>query len=121
MSTRNSEIVRSVIAATKGRIFTAKFIKRGDNEVRIMQARIGVKKYLKTPNGTGRAWKDKDHNLTTVFDMQKKGYRCIPHEGVYEIKCGRMTIHLTGEDMARKQLKAMASVLRKHMVAAKTS
>lgn len=114
---KNSDIVRSVIAATNGRIFTAKFIKRGDGGVRVMQARIGVKKF-KTPNGNGRPWKDKDYNLTTVYDMKELDYRSIPHEGVYEIKCGKMVVHLTGDDMARKQLRAMANILKKHMVAA---
>lgn len=111
---KNSELVKAVIAATKGKIFTAKFLCRHSNKVRVMQARTGVKKFV---NGNGRPWSDKDHNLTTVFEMGKKSkdgkplYRSIPHEGVYELKCGSVTIHLHSKKLVQRQLDAAHKVI----------
>ena len=65
-----------------GKIFAVKFIKRTNGEIRIMVARTGVTSFL---SGRGRKFKDSDHNLLTVFDMQKQGYRCIPLESILEL------------------------------------
>jgi len=66
-----------------GKIFSVQFVKRTNGETRNMLARTGVTSHL---NGVGRNWKDSDHNLLTVFDMQKVAYRCIPLDAIIKIK-----------------------------------
>ena len=61
-----------VIDETRGRIFSATFIKK-DGSTRRMVARIGVSKHLK--GGTNGA--SAKNNLVTVYDMAKGGYRMI--------------------------------------------
>ena len=63
-------------------VFTVVFIKRTDGTKRVMNCRYGVEKYLK---GGKKAFKDKDHDLKTVFDMQKMAYRSISLEGLLEL------------------------------------
>ena len=55
------------------KIFTAWFIKK-NGDVRKINCRLGVKKHLK---GGTKPYKDSDHDLLTVFDMQKGAYRSI--------------------------------------------
>ncbi|MDR2187095.1 MAG: SH3 beta-barrel fold-containing protein [Azonexus sp.] len=68
-----------------GQIFSVEFIKRTDGTLRRMVCRLGVKKHL---TGGGAAYDSKAHNLLTVFDMEKGGYRSIPVESVQ-----RLTVH----------------------------
>ena len=51
-----------------GQLFTVDFVKRGDGSIRTMNCRRGVSKGVK---GVGQAYKPSDHNLLTVYDMQK--------------------------------------------------
>jgi hypothetical protein len=62
-----------------GKIFTVTFIKRTTGEARTMNCRMGVTKHLK---GGSKPYNDKDHGLITVWDLQAKGYRCIPLESI---------------------------------------
>ena len=57
---------------TRGRIFSAVFIKK-DGSIRKMVARTGVTKYIKGGEHTVKA----KNNLLTVYDMAKGGYRTI--------------------------------------------
>ena len=65
-----------------GSIFSVEFIKRSTGELRRMTCRTGVKKHLK---GGTKGYSAKAHNLLTVFDMEKKGYRSIPVDAVREL------------------------------------
>ena len=57
-----------------GRFFTVTFVKRTNNEVRVMNCRKGVKKHLK---GGVKKYDPAKHNLVCVYDIQSKGYRSI--------------------------------------------
>jgi hypothetical protein len=76
-----------------GQIITVVFIKRTTGDCRILNGRLGVKKYT---NGVGMAYDPAAKNLITIYDMQEaqklpedkrsKAYRCIPLDGVLEIR-----------------------------------
>jgi hypothetical protein len=63
-------------------IFTVVFIKRSTGELRKMNCRKGVTKYL---TGGEIKYNPKDKNLIVVFDMQKKAYRMIALENIRTI------------------------------------
>lgn len=65
-----------------GSIFNVKFIKRTTGELRSMTCRMGVQKHLK---GGKKGFSDKQKHLLTVFDMQAKGYRSIPVDGIQHL------------------------------------
>lgn len=67
------------IKKTNGKIFNVAFIKRTDNSFRRMNARLGVKSYLK---GGQMPYNPIDKQLIPVFDMNKKGYRSISTENI---------------------------------------
>jgi len=71
--------------AADGKIFQVEFIKRTTGELRKMKCRLGVKKYLR---GGKKTFSPKDKQLLTVFDMEAKGYRSIPVEGIRLLKIG---------------------------------
>lgn len=68
-----------------GTIFSVDFIKRSNGERRTMVCRLGVKRHLK---GGDSAYDPKKHNLLTVYDMDRAGYRSIPVEAIQ-----RLSIH----------------------------
>lgn len=68
-----------LIRGSNGSILTVTFMKRGDNEPRVMNCRLKVKKHLK---GGEKKFDDKEKNVVTVYDMQKGAYRCISIEGI---------------------------------------
>lgn len=80
MQLKVSEI-KDLILSTKGKFFTAKFVK-ATGEKRTMNCRTGVTKFLKGKSST-TAHKT---NLMTVFDMKSAGYRCINMETLYYLK-----------------------------------
>lgn len=65
-----------------GKIATVRFTKRSNGELRTMRCRVGVKKHLK---GGAKSYSAKAHNLLTVFDMDARGYRTIPVDGVVSV------------------------------------
>jgi hypothetical protein len=71
--------IKNKILSTNGRFFSVKFIK-ADGSTRKMVARIGVKKHLRGGESTVS---HKDY-LLTVFDVQKKAYRNINLDKVFE-------------------------------------
>jgi hypothetical protein len=75
-----------------GQIFSVEFIKRTTGELRRMVCRLGVKKHLK---GGTAAYDAKEHNLLTVFDMEKNGYRSIPVEAVLSLTVHGQTFRFT--------------------------
>lgn len=69
-----------------GTVFTVTFIKRGNGERRVMNARFGVHKYVK---GVGLAYDPTAHRLIGCYDMQQEageGYRMIATESITELK-----------------------------------
>jgi hypothetical protein len=79
------EEARELIRATKGKIFTVTFRKRSDGATRLMNCRLGVKKYLH--GGELPYWPD-DHNLVPVFDLKKNDYRMISANTLVNLKIG---------------------------------
>lgn len=75
-------------ACEGGRFATVRFIKRTTGEVRTMNFRLGVAKYIK---GVGLAYEPDQKGLMVVFDMHRhsptdSGYRMIALEGVLEVR-----------------------------------
>jgi len=68
------------ILASNGKIFTVTFLKK-DGTIRVLNGRLGVKKYLKG----GESTLDKDQFIT-VYDMQSKGYRAINKSTIIDVK-----------------------------------
>ena len=73
---------------SNGAIFSVEFIKRSNGELRKMVCRLGVKKHLK---GGTKAYDAKEHNLLTVFDMEKEGYRSIPVDSIQRLTVNGQT------------------------------
>ena len=66
------ENVKKLLQDTKGRFFEVTFVKK-DGSIRRMNARLGVKKYLK-----GGLYSGRNHeNLIPVYDMVNQGYRSV--------------------------------------------
>lgn len=73
------------IQSLNGKIFSIIFVKRTDGNFREMVCRCDVKSHL-VDNPSKPPIDFRKHNLLSVWDMQKQGYRCIPHEGIAGIK-----------------------------------
>lgn len=76
-----------------GTIFLVEFIKRSNGELRKMVCRLGVKKHLR---GGSKAYDSKQHNLLTVFDMEKEGYRSIPVDAIQWLSVNGQTFYFSG-------------------------
>lgn len=61
-----------------GQLFTVEFIKRGDDTLRMMNCRRGVKKGV---TGKGLAFNPADYALLVVFDMQKMDPNAAHNKG----------------------------------------
>lgn len=81
----NAKDVVSAVKNSNGRFFAVDFIKKDGSE-RHMIARVGVVKHLR---GGKKTTPD---NLITVFDVQKKEYRCFDPNRVTHFKCGIMEL-----------------------------
>jgi hypothetical protein len=81
-------VVRSFIenVIPHDQIFTILFIRKSDNQERLMNCRRGVNVGLV---GTGRPKSDK---TITVYDLQKQEYRSFGIEKVLEIKGAGVTL-----------------------------
>jgi hypothetical protein len=84
MKTLNKLEAYMKIIDTKGKIFTAEFVKK-DGEFRTMNCRLGV---MKDINGKGMSYKPLQRLLLPVFDMQKNEYRMINLNTMYSLKIG---------------------------------
>ena len=71
-----------MIRATKGKFFTVTFIKK-DGTTRVMNARLGVKSYLK---GGELPYNPSDYGLIILFDVQKKKYRAVNLNTISKLK-----------------------------------
>ncbi len=73
ISVSRDELIQK-IKDTKGAFFTVTFVKRTDGTTRTMNARFGVKKYLK---GGKLPYDPIAKGLLPVFDVKKNAYRMI--------------------------------------------
>lgn len=74
----NKELFRKLVG---NKFFTVTFEKK-DKSLRVMNARLDVKKHLK---GGTKSYNDDDFNYITVFDLGKKGYRTVNLDTVTKI------------------------------------
>lgn len=75
---------KQLIKNTKGKFFTVTFIKK-DGTTRVMNARLGVKAYLK---GGELPYNAESKGLIPVFDVQKHEYRMININTISNLKVG---------------------------------
>ena len=85
-NTINRSAAKQLIKDTKGKFFTVSFIKRTDGTRRVMNARLGVKAFLK---GGTLPYDPEAKRLIPVYDVQKRGYRMINVDTIYNLKIGR--------------------------------
>ena len=74
-----------IVAAQEGKVMTVEFIKRTNGEVRVMNCRQGVKKYL---TGEGAKYNFSEKDLIPVYDLQKRGYRTINASTIRRVRAG---------------------------------
>jgi len=72
------------IKDTKGEFFTVTFVKK-DGTTRTMNARLGVKRYLK---GGELPYDPAERGLLPVFDVQKNEYRIVNIPTIISAKIG---------------------------------
>jgi hypothetical protein len=77
-----------LIKATKGKFFTVTFIKRTDGTTRVMNARLGVRAFLR---GGELPFNAEAKKLIPVYDVQKHDYRLIPWDALQELKIDNQT------------------------------
>lgn len=80
----NRADAKTLIKATKGKFFTVTFTKK-DGTTRVMNARLGVKAYLK---GGELPYDPESKGLIPVYDMGKQEYRMINTNTITNIKIG---------------------------------
>jgi hypothetical protein len=68
-----------------GRFFHVTFLKK-DGTIRNMNARLGVKKYLK--HTVNHDTYNAHPTVVTVYDMKAKGYRAFDLDRVYNVRQG---------------------------------
>lgn len=78
--------ISDFIKQSSGKFITVCFVKK-DGSTRIMNCRIGVKKYLR-----GGESKLNPNKFITVFDLQKMQYRCINIDTINYVKSQGLTI-----------------------------
>jgi len=84
----NPDFVRKTILAKagNGQIFSVRFKKRSNGQMRDMTCRLGVKP--NNPSSNPRSWNPADHDLMTVYDMQKGAYRMISLDTTVRLRAG---------------------------------
>ena len=81
----DSKDVLDIIKSSKGKIFSAIFVKK-DGTLRTMNCRLGVRKYLK---GGTLKFNPSKKGLVVVFDITKREYRMINLNTVKSLKVRR--------------------------------
>jgi len=84
------DTIATIIKSQDGKAVTVHFHRRTEDkktgakvgDLRILNGRLGVKKHLK---GGELKYVPADYDLLTIFDMQKKDYRCIPLDAVIKV------------------------------------
>jgi hypothetical protein len=80
----SKETAKQLIKDTKGKFFTVTF-KKKDGSERIMNARLGVKAYLK---GGELSYNPDEKGLIPVYDMKNGGYRMVNVSTISKLKIG---------------------------------
>ena len=80
----STEEAKQLIKDTKGKFFTVTFTKK-DGTTRVMNARLGVKAYLK---GGDLPYDPDTKGLIPVYDMKNNGYRMINVNTISNLKIG---------------------------------
>jgi hypothetical protein len=102
--------VEGIIKLTHGQFFGIVFKKRTNGERRVMNARVGVRKFVK---GDGMKYNPEEKNLIPVWDRNAfnsetgdLGYRMIPIEAVEQINFAgiKFTIQEVKENDTMSQL-----------------
>lgn len=75
---------KQLIKDTKGKFFTVTFVKK-DGTTRVMNARLGVKAYLR---GGELPYNPEAKGLIPVYDMQKHDYRMVNINTITNLKIG---------------------------------
>lgn len=75
-----NEMIRELAGNT---IFSVKFVKRTNGELRTMVCRLNCNKDV---NGKGSAYDPIEKGLLRVWDIQKSGWRMIPLDAIQQIK-----------------------------------
>jgi hypothetical protein len=75
---------KQMIRDTKGKFFTVTFIKK-DGTTRVMNARLGVKAYLK---GGELPYDPEEKGLIPVYDVKTKDYRMVNINTITKLKIG---------------------------------
>ena len=81
----SAEEAKNLIKATNGKFFTVTFIKKDGTE-RVMNARLGVKVYLK---GGQLTYDAESKGLVPVYDVKTGGYRMVNINTITHLKIGR--------------------------------
>lgn len=68
---KSSKVLASMIDNSNGKMVTVTFIKQ-DGSTRVLNGRLGVKKYLKGDKPNGFA-----NEYISIYDVQNKGYRSV--------------------------------------------
>jgi hypothetical protein len=89
---KNVELIKKIIGT---RFFSVTFTKKDGTE-RTINARLGVKKYLK---GGEKSYNDNDFNYLTVYSVKDKGYRTVNLDTIKEIKLNNRTITLGDNEL----------------------
>lgn len=84
---------REFLASSKGKFFRVDFVKRTNGEHRRMVARTGVHKGV---TGQGMGFNPREKDLMVVYDVEKRGYRCIPLDSVIAAKVNGQEVHFDG-------------------------
>ena len=74
-----------LVLSQEGKIMTVEFVKRTTGEIRIMNCRCGVRKYV---TGEGAKYSFKDRELIPVYDLQKRAYRTINARAIRKVTAG---------------------------------
>jgi hypothetical protein len=69
----------------KGEFFTVTFVKRTDGTTRVLNGRLGVRRYLK---GGDLPYSAAEKELLPVYDTKKAGYRMIDLRSIISAKVG---------------------------------
>jgi len=80
----SKEEAKQLIKDTKGKFFTATFTKKDGTE-RVMNARLGVKAYLK---GGDLPYNPDEKGLIPVYYMKNSGYRMVNINTIKKLKIG---------------------------------
>jgi len=80
----STEIAKQLIRDTKGKFFTVTFIKK-DGTTRVMNARLGVKRYLK---GGELPYDADEKGLIPVYDVKVGDYRMVNAATIKKLKIG---------------------------------